>query len=61
MHVRDRVEMAVMMASLFPNCPVIENVCEEKPLPKKKIATVHLGLKEWINWIYVRYHPGFCG
>ena len=25
-----------MMASLFSNCPVIENVCEEKPLSKKK-------------------------
>ena len=24
------------MASLFSNCPVIENVCEEKPLSKKK-------------------------
>ena len=38
-----------MMAFLFPNCPVIDDVCEEKPLSKKKkkkkIAREHLALR----------------
>ena len=38
LNVRERMEVAVSKNDgfLLFNCPVIENVCEEKPLPKKK-------------------------